>query len=124
MAGRAARQSGKRRTRFHALHAALSRNLEVGDRVLYRSGSREKEHLGLIENITEDSYYVLTKDCRILRLSLNNQCVFCPSPWIVEERAKVIRDSWKNPQLRSRLELPPPEQQLSNGFPPFLPSER
>jgi hypothetical protein len=90
---------------------AISRALEVGDRVLYRRGSREMDQVGVIEQITESHYWISTREGESFRVRRYGQCVFYPPPWVIEERAKAVRATWYDAQLRQRMGLMP----LANG---------
>jgi hypothetical protein len=102
---RAGRHAGP--SASNSREAALTRELQVGDHVLYRRGGFEKEHLGVIELITDEHYWICTREGDSIRVSQCGQCVFCPPPHVLEQRAKAIRATWYDPQLRAKLGLMP-----------------
>ena len=108
---RAGRHAGPLCAPKRATEAALTRELQVGDRVLYRRGSVEMDQVGVIEAVENDHYWICTREGESFRVRRYGQCVFYPPPWVIEERAKAVRATWYDAQLRQRMGLMP----LANG---------
>jgi hypothetical protein len=105
---RAGRFAGPNANPSHAAAGALTRELQVGDRVLYRRGSVEMDQVGVIEAVENDHYWICTREGEAFCVRKYGQCVFYPPPWVIEQRAKAVRAAWYDAQLRQQMGLPLP----------------